>query len=340
MEKPIIKKAEKYLIGGIDSIVSFIAKELQYSDSNSIKKQFLKGDLIRLKKFNNVDSSAVPHILSSIASSLEIANSEYWTTFEHTPFTPYYNLDLKVCCINFIRQSTISEDEKNEMIQAINSFEIEVYTSELLREIFVEETIPEMHGLIPYVEDITIELELRLSVLNQHINLINKAIIKNDEILRNRIKPHFKECATIINMFLKDLLKKINDKLAHYIGLSQTVFNNVLDTKAAKLDLLSYLLENQQKLDKYISYENALIQRGYISQEGNLWLKTPKLFVAFYLYCEMNNLFKTNLKGNSKGIKKLREIYSFQDGKTIDKPAKRKLITRNYITGEYFFLNA
>lgn len=339
MEKHNIKEAKKYLIGGIDDIAAFIAKELQYNAKDVVKRKLLKENLITLKKFNDLESSVIPHILTDIAASLEITHTLYWATFEHIPFTPYYDIDLKVCCTNFIMQSPIPEDEKDEMIREINSFEIKVYATELLREIFMEDIIPQMRGLIPYMEDITIDLETRLSVLNEHINLINKAIIKNDEILRNRIKPHLKECAAIINTFLKDLLKKINDKLAYYINQSQTTFNNILDTKAAKLDLLSYLLENQQKLNKYLSYENALIQREYISQEGNSWLKTPKLFVAFYQYCEMNNLFKANLKGNSRGIKKLREIYSFQDGITIDKPAKRNLITREYIISEYFFLN-
>ncbi|MHA3786853.1 hypothetical protein ACX0HA_01485 [Flavobacterium hauense] len=338
MDISAVETTEQYIFGGIDSIATFIARYYSYNDIQSIKKQFIKQDLIILKKFKEFKSSAIGHILSEIAKSHNIPPLDYWVTFEYIPFTTYYNSDLKTCCVNFIEQADIEDEEKIKMINSIESFAIDLYATELLRDVF-EYNLEAETALFTYVPDITVALELRLEMLNKHINLTNKAIIKNKEILRNSRKPHIKLCATILNQFLEAYLKRIYIDLEYYIKQLQTSFNDILDTKTAKVEMLNSLFENQQKLDIYLSYEKILMQKGYIDPENNSWLQSPILFIKFYQYCEIKGLFKMIFKGKTKGISRLRELYSFQEGKSLDKPSKRHSIPVKTITTDYFFLN-
>lgn len=336
MEADIIKKAEKYLTGGIEGISIFISDFLSFHNYQSVKRQFIKKDLIILKKFNDFDSKKLPDILTGIANSLEIKDTDSWSAFHLLPFSTYYDSDYKIASIKFIEQSSLDDYEKDVMISAIKSFQMEINACDLLRDIYEEYPIEEFDNVISYVLNEEIDLEHRLTILSRFISLLNRAIIKNYELLNSRAKPHLKICASIINSKLNEVLANINTNLEFYVLHLNGTYSELLDKKPSKAEILNDLFENDAKLNTYLVYEKKLMERHYINRDNNSWLQTPILFVKFYQFCENKQLFRTAYSNKTKGVKKLRDLYNFREGSSLDKPSKRAKLHR--VEGEYFFL--
>ena len=111
---------------------------------------------------------------------------------------------------------------------------------------------------------------------------------------------------------------------------------------------LGYTLSREEILKKLIyagnyrstfeSFEKKLVERKFLSKELDEWNNSAVNFIRFYTYCERQKLFKAVYLKNSNGVKLLRQLYSFEDGKSLNYPNKREDIKSADISKEYYFL--
>lgn len=334
-----IINSKKYLIGGTDAIAKLLANKYSYKKQDLVKKNFIKSDSIVLKNLNNFDLSILKDIVRTIAYGLFPYQDNYIRESlkgdDFLPFDPDYNSNYEIACSNFVQQSELEDDDKEAILKEIKGYKIEFSAQEELYRTYIDDYITDAYIIIDFIKDITIEQVKRLTILADYLNALNKAIICNEEVLKGRSKPHLKSCATIVNKGLSHLRTEIRNQLKYYIDLLDSSHQNVLEEKPSREHLLAKLFENKKALDKYLEFEKALVGRGYLSKDY-IWQKTPILFIKFYNHCETRKLFRLEYRTKTKGVNFLRELFSFKDGTSIDKPTKRKKYLQT--NPEYYFL--
>jgi hypothetical protein len=337
-----IEKGRGYIIGGVDEISKFISQKYR-CNKDLVKKLFVKNDKISLKDLNNFEMDELANIVRNIAYGLFYGNNEYVGNslkgdillFD---FPDVKNRDYKNLCIEFVKKSKLEHDDKIQVINALENFEIEFYATEFLREYYDEESIFELNKIIPFVKNITIEYEHRLQNLNTYIILLNKAIIKNDDIIKRKSREYLKDCAEIVNKSLRLSLRKIENDLHEYILNLKNPFQDLLEYKESRAEILNQLFENNQKLNVFLGYEKKLIERKMLSKNSQQWLSSSLLLVKFYSFCEYNDLLKERFAKKSSGVKLFRKLYNFEVGTTIDKPSKRNKYSKPFLNADFYYL--
>lgn len=340
-----IDKGEAYIIGGVDEISKFISQKYGYN-KDLVKKQFIKNDKISLKDLNNFEMDELANIVRYIAYGLFCGNDEYVGNslkgdIMLFDFPDVKNRDYKNLCIEFVKKSELEDDDKIQVINVLEKFEIEFYVTEFLRGHYDEESTFELHKIFSFVTDISIEYEYRLKNLNNYLSLLNKAIIKNDEIIKRKSRQYLKDCAKTINSRLKPLLKKVEDELSEYIISLESPFQDLLEYKESRAEILHQLFENNQKLNVFLQYEKKLIDRQILSKNLEQWLSTSLILVKFYSLCELNGILKEKFTKKTTGITLFRKLYNFHEGSSIDKPSKRNKYYKNFssLKAEFYYLD-
>lgn len=340
---------QKYLIGGIDEISNFIAKA-HCLNISIVKKQLIKKRFIVVTNLNDFDAfdgnGGFEQIIKSLATNVIGEGRDYDYNYinesiksTHLPFgeNTHYDEDNNVSAKKMIQMSSLQDEEKVEILKAIDDFRIEFDIVEDIQSRFDYESTYDLLKIVEYVKDTDIEQELRLTVLSKYMTKLNKAIINNNEIIKRKSLSHKKDFATIINNVLIDVLKTVKTELKQYLDLLSNEYQNISDDRQPREFLLHSLIENSQKMALFLKYERVLFEKKYISKDLSNWLKSPIELVKFYRFCEVNKIFRLHFEKNSKGVKLLRELYNFNEGTTIDKPTKRKIYTQ--VKQDYFFLN-
>lgn len=338
-----IKSLEFYVVGGVDEICTLISKMNLIGNKQSVKKQFEKKNLIVINDLNDLSDGWEQEILSFTKGVLyyhdyETIKNKFIS--DSLPFgkLSHYDSEIKIAANKMIQLSLFDDSEKEEILEALKKFKIEIYSTEEVFRVYQDSDDFELYKLISYIKDDNEEMELRLTVLSQFMIKLNKAIFKNEEILKRKSYRHKKDCATIINNTLKKFLETIKLELNQYLLSLGNTYQNIAEDREPREFLLHALIENRQKQDVFLEYERQLVEKGYLSKDFAQWLKSPLLLVKFYKYCEVNKIFRYNFNTKSKGVKLLRKMYNFYDGESIDKPVKRNKYNRE-VKEDYFFLN-
>jgi hypothetical protein len=340
-----LEQSKKYIVGGIDEIVNLVSSELSYNDKGALKRQFLKQDSIKLNNLNDFDVFGLANIVREVASGLlPIGCRDYVEESLNGEILLFgrsgvLNNDYKDKCIQFVINSKLEESDKIQIINSLENFKIEFYMTEFLRDIYKEDSFYELNKIIPFVEDITAEYEYRLQNLNTYVSLLRKAIIKNDEIIKRKSRAYLKECAEVINNCLKIILRKIENDLQQYLKNLNNEFQNLLEERESRADILNQLFENNQKLNIFLNYENILAERHLLSKNLEQWLSSPLLLIKFYSFCEYNGLLKERFAKKTTGVRLFRQLYNFHEGDSIDKPSKRNVFCNpTFLNAEFFYL--
>lgn len=339
-----ISGLEYYVVGGVDEICDLISKINLIGNKQSVKKQFENKNLIVINDLNDLIFDGWEKIIISLTMEVltyydyEIIKSNFISHSLPCGELSHFNSDTKIAASKMIQLSLFEDSEKQEILDALKKFKIEIYSTEEVFGVYQDRDDFELYKLISYIKDDNEEMELRLTVLSKFMIKLNKAIFKNEEILKRKSHKHKKDCATIINNTLKKILDTIKLELNQYLLSLGNTYQNIAEDREPREFLLHALIENKQKQDVFLEYERQLVEKRYLSRDFAQWLESPLLLVKFYKYCEMNKIFRYNFNTKSKGVKLLRKMYNFYDGESIDKPVKRNKYNR-VVKEDYFFLN-
>lgn len=338
-----IKESEKFLVGGVSGIIDVVAEYCKLNDVGklALRKQFLKRSCFKIKNFNCFSLEQCEEIMYSIAMNLFALSKEEEIRRKFIssslPFgMSHYDDDNNIAIRKMLELSNFENEDKDQMLKVIDEFEFEVDFQEIISVIYDEEILFKLLEIVGFVKDPVIERENRLSILSHFLNKLNKAISENEEIVKRRGYTYKKNCALKINNILKKVSQKINLELSEYIKVLKNDYQNILNNKNSREFILGALMENNKKLDFFLKCEVALEERGYISTDCNKWIKSPVDFIKFYKFCEDKDVFKSQYRKKTKGVTLLRELYDFNDGKSIDKPVKRNKY--NLWKVDYYFL--
>lgn len=172
---------------------------------------------------------------------------------------------------------------------------------------------------------------------------VDELSFANEELKRVSIIEHNTIIELIINSFLnsyQNTFDFINEEYKMFIQFKETKVELTSDLNhiPSREEILKKLIDGSNNRIKFESFEKKLVERNFLSEDFDQWNKSSISLVRFYTFCENNKLFKTQHLINAKGIKLLRQLYSFFEGDSIDTPSKRKKITSSEISKEYFFL--
>lgn len=340
-----ISALEYYVVGGVDEICDLISKINLVGNNQLIKKQFEKKNLIVINNLSDLMFDGWEEVIISLTMEVltyydyETVKSKFIS--DSLPFgeLSHYNSDIQIAANKMIQLSLFEDSEKEEILDTLKKFKIEIYSTEEIFRVYQDSDNYELYNLISYIKDDNEEMELRLTVLSKFMIKLNKAIYKNEEIIKRKSYQHKKDCATTINNTLKEILGTIKSELNQYLLSLGNTYQNIAEDREPREFLLYSLIESKQKVDLFLEYEKQLVEKRYLSKDFSQWLKSPILLVKFYKYCEMNKIFRYNFNKKTKGVKLMRDLYNFQDGKSIDKPTKRDKYIKE-VKHDYFFLNS
>jgi len=103
--------------------------------------------------------------------------------------------------------------------------------------------------------------------------------------------------------------------------------------------IFNYLFNSIKSQEIFKKYEDKLVERQFLNDEKNKWLKDASSLIRFYNYCENKKLFIEEYKESSLGVKYLRVLFAFHDGTDLDKPSKRKKQNNERHKNQFNFLN-
>ncbi|MFL0114063.1 hypothetical protein V2594_14655, partial [Tenacibaculum maritimum] len=332
----------KLIKGGVDGFVSIIRNHIKCNDRLLIKKQIIKSDDIFIKGLENFDVLDLAEVVRYIAYGVLDIDSESDYISENLKGDIFLfgegETHFDKCKI-FIEKSSLEDDEKEMLVNVVEKSEFNFSFLEILKDFFENPYYPEYYKIISYVTNLSIEKEYRLTQLNIVLDELQKAINKNDEILSVKSPNHLKGYARIANNYYQKNLDKINESLSQYVNLLGNRLYG-LEVKARSREEIIKELCDLSKVEQFLKYEEKLVYRGYISNDYNKWNKKPVDFISFYKFCEDKLIFHRRHELRSSGVKLLRELYSYEDGNSIDAPNKRNSrITKSDYKAKYFFLN-
>jgi hypothetical protein len=211
-------KEESYIIGGLNEISRFIANLYNCFKVDLIHQQFLKTDTIVLDNINDFHVHSLDNILKHIGYSVT-------EEFEHNAidkqlngFFPYFdNNTVEEACEIFVKKSKLDEYTKESIIDSLRNFKIEIEISSEIHLLY--DDLSNLNYFIPFIQDISLEKEIRLTKLRIYYTKLIEAIDKNKEIISsNKSKVNHKVCANIINNKLEDFKYNIETNLIEYLN--------------------------------------------------------------------------------------------------------------------------
>lgn len=234
----------------------------------------------------------------------------------------------------------LNYDRLNEIIE-IEEFKIEL--KQLLsrhEDYFIEDITDQLPN--PSEAEFKLFFFNTLKSLEISYNFLLSTEIKNNVIL-NLVKDELIESykrafekAKITFPFYDVVFNKFKFE----INLSDTVLIDKVELvhTLSREEILKKLLDGSTNRIKFESYEKKLVEKQFLSKELDEWKNSSINFILFYTYCEKEKLFRSIYFKNSNGVKLLRQLYSFEDGESLNPPSKRKLNKSAQINSEYFFL--
>jgi hypothetical protein len=254
--------------------------------------------------------------------------------FEKFPikFEEFNPLSDKFYGLNYNRLEEIIEIEEFtiDLIKYLNGCEdyfIEVITDQLPNpseaefKIFFHTTLKSLEDSYNYL----LSTEIKNNVI---LNLVKDELIESYKRAFEKAKITFPFYDVVFNKFKFE------------INLSDTVLIDKVELvhTLSREEILKKLLDGSTNRIKFESYEKKLVEKQFLSKELDQWKNSALSFMLFYTYCEREKLFRSIYFKNSNGVKLLRQLYSFEDGESLNPPSKRKLNKSAQINSEYFFL--
>lgn len=163
---------------------------------------------------------------------------------------------------------------------------------------------------------------------NVILNLVKDELIESYERAFEKAKITFPFYDVVFNKF------KFEKNLSDTILIDKVKWIPTLSRE----EILKKLFDASNNRITFESFEKKLIEKKFISKELDQWKNSALSFMLFYTYCEREKLFRSIYFKNSNGVKLLRQLYSFEDGESLNPPSKRKLNKSTQINSEYFFL--
>lgn len=183
--------------------------------------------------------------------------------------------------------------------------------------------------------------------------------IKNKEMVFTKEKDQLKEYHFYHYMVLKELkglYDLIWDYYSVFINKDRHIFTYVYSNKESpqienskslrnkdksltRDTIFNYLFNSLKSQEIFQKYEDKLVEKQFLNDEKNKWLKDASSLIRFYNYCEEKKLFTEEYETSSIGVKYLRDLFTFHEGTDIDKPSKRKMQNNRKHENQFFFLN-
>lgn len=184
------------------------------------------------------------------------------------------------------------------------------------------------HNTLKSLEDsynFLLSTEIKNSVI---LNLVKDELIESYKRAFEKAKITFPVYDIVFNKFKFE------------INLSDTILIDKVELvhTLSREEILKKLIDGSNNRITFESFEKKLIEKQFLSKELGEWNNSAVNFIRFYTYCERQKLFKAVYLKNSKGVKLLRQLYSFEDGKSLNYPNKREDINSAEISNEYYFL--
>lgn len=184
------------------------------------------------------------------------------------------------------------------------------------------------HNTLKSLEDsynFLLSTEIKNSVI---LNLVKDELIESYKRAFEKAKITFPFYDVVFNKFKFE------------INLSDTILIDKIELvhTLSREEILKKLIDGSNNRITFESFEKKLIEKQFLSKELDEWNNSAVNFIRFYTYCERQKLFKAVYLKNSKGVKLLRQLYSFEDGKSLNYPNKREDINSAEISNEYYFL--
>ncbi|MBF6652188.1 hypothetical protein C3B47_04655 [Flavobacterium columnare] len=185
--------------------------------------------------------------------------------------------------------------------------------------------------------------------LKSVINGLNQLIEELNYLLSNNETIHSVKINKIQEIVIKhysgsylNAKKKIINSYKFIYPEIEKEFSDIddvrINTKPTREEILKKLIGENKNIAIFEKYEEKLKTYGYLSMDYE-WKKKPANLSRFYTHCEKQKVFKSHFIGESRGIDYLRQLYGFEDGRSIDSYSKRiKQITKTTIN-EFDFLD-
>lgn len=254
--------------------------------------------------------------------------------FEKFPikFEEFNPLSDKFYGLNYNRLEEIIEIEEFtiDLIKYLNGCEdyfIEVITDQLPNpseaefKMFFHTTLKSLEDSYNYL----LSTEIKNNVI---LNLVKDELIESYKRAFEKAKITFPFYDVVFNKF------KFEINLSDTVLIDKVELVNTLSRE----EILKKLIDGSNNRITFESFEKKLIEKQFLSKELDEWNNSAVNFIRFYTYCERQKLFKAVYLKNSKGVKLLRQLYSFEDGKSLNYPNKREDINSAEISNEYYFL--
>lgn len=222
------------------------------------------------------------------------------------------------------------EEFKIDLIKFLNGCEdyfIEVITDQLPNpseaefKMFFYNTLKSLKDSYNYL----LSTEIKNNVI---LNLFKDELIESYERAFEKAKITFPFYEVVFNKF------KFEKNLSDTILIDKVKWVPTLSRE----EILKKLFDASNNRITFESFEKKLIEKKFLSKELDQWKNSAVSFMLFYTYCEREKLFRSIYFKNSNGVKLLRQLYSFEDGESLNPPSKRKLNKSAQINSEYFFL--
>ena len=328
------RELEIYIFGGNQEVVRVICSILNIRKIESVANTYKKTDFLKIKDLNYFDTDFVEKHIKSIAQEefyLDKNVDKYFTSnklpFGNENQPSHWNSNNDILAKLMIQYSRFKDDEKETLLKLVNDFKIETYFTELMFDFFNYKTDVQ-YKLLDFIREIKnqeIDIQFRLKILSDVLKKINLSLIKNNEVINSRAYKYKKDISKKINETIIFIKSQIEKELEFYIKtINSNDFLGFIEEIEPREFLIGKLIENRLCLDKFNKLEKKLISIDLLSNEHNRWLGTAKGFIEFYQLCEEAKIFNSIYIPNSKGVKILRKMYKFEEGKSIDKRCKRK----------------
>ena len=281
------KKGENLLIGGLSEISKLIANQNNYFKVEKLKEQFLCGDEIVFDDINDFDPKGYHEM---VLHTIYLTFEEYEHGFYKKKLSGginFFTPDKKGAFIEYIYNSDLDEIDKESVISNLNKFKIEFYASEEIRLLY--EDISDLMQFIPFIQDISIEKELRLTKLRECYLKLNSAIERNNEVLNsNTSKKHQELCVGLINDKLGSFKQSIDKDLLDYLSSADLLNEKKIILEKNKYpkifnsdlgyNLFLRLLNNYKKENIFLSNFSFIY---YAMRNDNFIHSSHKNYISF-----------------------------------------------------------
>lgn len=336
----IKRELEIYIFGGNQEVVKRICNFYNISKIESVAIFYKKTNILKIRDLNYYSIDFVENHVKAIAQNefpfVDQSIDKYFKSHQ-LPFgngnrPSHWNSDNNVVAKLMIEYSKFERDEKEILFKLVSDFTFEISFREFIFDFFSNDFDIEskLFHFIKEIKKQEVDIQFRLKILSDVLKKINLSIIKNNEVINSRSYIYKKDISKRINEIVIFIKSAIEKELEFYIKtINSNDFLGYLDEIEPREFLIGKLIENKVCFDKFNKLEKKLIAVDLLSREYNRWLGTAKGFIEFYQFCEQAKLFKSIYTSNSKGVEILRKIYKFSEGRSIDKPSKRKKYNRS-----------